>query len=368
MKLLIAGNLANYGYFLTKTIREFGIDAHLLMPKFPVKSQDPLHFENDLTEYPEWIDFWNNKSANWKYQIIKKMREFDLIQSSTELPIFSLFSGKPNISFTTGSDIVELAHKNNLKGFLLRIAYKKSKVVIFPGLYMYESVVKLKLKNAIFIPPLWDYKKFSTKEISRSRNKRFTIFHPTGHSWRQKGNDIFLRAFVKLVKKYPEIHLILINRGEDFQKSKSIIGKESFKKNITIIPDSIPQNRIKEYYLKSDVVVDQFYFGSTGLIGQEAMSCEKPLIQYMDEGLYKKFYSEIPPIINASTEKQIYEELMKLIEDQTLGEKIGKESREWLLKYHNVEKNIQKYLFVYNAIHDGMEFEKISEHVNSMKY
>ena len=31
-------------------IREYGIDAHLLMEKYPVKSQDPLHFESSLTK------------------------------------------------------------------------------------------------------------------------------------------------------------------------------------------------------------------------------------------------------------------------------------------------------------------------------
>ena len=177
MKLLIAGNLANYGYFLTKNIREYGIDAHLLMEKYPMKSNDPLHFENNLSDYPEWIEFWNNKSYNWKYQIIKKMRKFDLVQSLTELPIFTLFSGKPNISFTTGSDIIELAHENNIRGFLLRLAYKKSKLIIFPGLYMYNSIRKLKIKNALFIPPLWDYEKFYLQSTYEKENSKFIIFN-----------------------------------------------------------------------------------------------------------------------------------------------------------------------------------------------
>jgi glycosyltransferase involved in cell wall biosynthesis len=366
LKLLIAGNLVNYGYFLTKNIREHGIDAHLLMEKYPKKSQDPLYFENNLLDYPEWIEFWDNKNWNWKYQIIKKMRRFDLIQSSTELPIFSLFSEKPNISFTTGSDIIELAQENSIRGFLLRLAYRKSKLVIFPGLYMYKSIKKLKIKNALFIPPLWDYNKFYSQDVHQNKESKFTIFHPTGHTWHQKGNNIFMKAFVRISKNYPKVHLIMVKRGDDFQKSKMILDKENLQDKVTIILDTIPQNKIKEYYNKSDVIVDQFVLGSTGLIGQEAMACEKPLIQFIDEELHKKFYPEIPPIMNASTEEQIYEKLVQLIEDDSLGRKIGKRSREWLLKYHDIEKIMKKYIFIYNAVNDKMKFPKILENFNSI--
>ncbi len=349
-------------------IRKYGIDAYLLMEKYPRENTDPKNFEKNLSNYPEWIEFWDNHSHNWKFEIIKKMRKYDLIQSSTELPIFSLFSRKPNISFATGSDIIELAHQNNIKGFLLRTAYKKSKLVIFPGLYMYDSIKKLKIKRAIFIPPIWDYNKFHSEENnkfnSEENNKsEFTIFHPTGHTWHSKRNDIFIKAFVKFVKIYPNVHLIMINRGSDFQKSKMILEKENILDKVTIIPKAVPQYNLIEYYNKSDVVVDQFLVDSTGLIGQEAMACEKPLIQLVNEELYQKFYSEIPPILNASNEKQIYDKLVLLKEDASLAKNIGIKSREWLLKYHDTEKIIKKYIYLYQAIADNVSFKTLKNEI-----
>ena len=62
MKILIAGNLANMGYELAKSLRNYGVDAYLLMPKIPIISEDPKTIFPELEEegYPEWIVFFNN--------------------------------------------------------------------------------------------------------------------------------------------------------------------------------------------------------------------------------------------------------------------------------------------------------------------
>jgi len=365
LKLLIAGNLANYGYFLTKCIREYGVNAHLLMEKYPIISSDPKQFESNLIDYPSWIKFWDNRNRNWKFQIIREMRNFDLIQSSTELPIFGLFSGKSNISFATGSDIIELAQKNTIKGRLLRIAYRKSKAVIFSGPYMYDSIKKIKIKKALFIPQIWDFGKFSNNKYEISKSE-FIIFHPTSHIWKTKGNDIFIKSFIQLAKKYPQIHLQLIRRGIDFQKTEKLLKEKNMEKRITIIPNVVSQNKLIEYYNKSNVIVDQFKVGSTGLIGLEAMACEKPLIQFINEDLYKKFYQEMPPILNANTEEKICVKLSELIEDNMLCKKIGKRSKEWLMKYHSNEKTIKKFIYVYDAIYNNTNILEIKDHINAM--
>ena len=70
--------------------------------------------------------------------------------------------------FPTGSDITELIFKKTLKGRLLRIAYKKAKIIIYAGAYMHPYIQKLNLDNAIFIPPPWDFKKFHPIQDLRS--------------------------------------------------------------------------------------------------------------------------------------------------------------------------------------------------------
>jgi len=360
MKLLVAGNLVNHGYHLVKLLRDSGIKADLFLQKNPKENDDPKKFDKELKEYPEWIKFWDKSKKNWKFQIIKTMRKYDLIQASTELPIFAMMSLKPFISFGTGSDLIELAHKKNLKGFLLRQAYKKSKVVVFPGLYMFPSIKKLKIKNAIFLPLLWDYEKFSPKNQKITKQEDMIIFHPTRHDWKVKGNDKLMRAYVRLAHQRNDVHLITIDNGMDAKKSFKILKDGNMEGRFTILPKRLTQNELQEYYQKVDVVADYFLLGSFGLIGQEAMACEKPLINYIDTELFKKFYGEIPPILNAETEEQIFDTLNKLADDKSLRKKIGVESRSWLIKHHDVKKIIKKYIHLYESVNNKIKFEKLN--------
>lgn len=357
MHVLIAGNLANTGYYIAKLLRTKGIDADLLMRKNDLIVHDPRSLD-EMIEYPEWIKFWDGTKIDWKLKIVSMMKKYDIIHASTELPIFALFSRKPYIAMATGDDIVELAHKRSIKGILLKCAYKKARVVVYTGPYMYPSVINLKLRNALFIPLLWNYEKFTPKQ-NHGINEKFTIFHPTNHYWKDKGNDIFLKAFVKFAKTNNDVHLITINRGRDFKQSLEILNTPELKGKYTILPETLPQNQLPQIYANADVVVDQFIAGSLGLIGQEAMASEKPLISYVNTELYQKIYGDKPPILNAKTENEVHDFLVQLSSDTSIRHKIGNESRRWLLKHHDPDTIIEKYIYLYRALLNKIDYTEI---------
>ena len=344
MKILLAGNIANHAYFLAKILRKNDIDVNILIKNSPDLSEDPKKFDSKIEDYPEWVKFWNGNSKSWKRDVIKEMNRYDLVQASTELPIFSMFCRKPYVSLTTGSDIIELGHQNNIKSILLRIAWKRSKVVIVPGLYMMPSIKKLKIKNYIFLPLIWEYEN-QVNEV----NEVFTIFHPTRHDWIFKGNDKLMRAFVELSKIKKNIHLILIKAGNDFENSLKILRNCSSDK-YTIIEKRLDAAKMSQIYKRCDVVADYFNLGSMGLIGQEALRHGKPLINSVDNELFLKYYKEIPPILNAWSEKEILKHLINLIENRELSKKIGNESKKWIKKHHDTNKIIKKYIFLYDSI------------------
>ena len=362
MRVLVAGNLANTGYQIAKSLRDNGLDAELLIKKNDLSIHDPKSFDN-ITKYPDWIKFWDGTRKNWKFEIIRIMKKYDMIHASTELPIFAMFSGRPYIAMATGDDIIELAQKKSIKGLLLNLAYKKAKAVVYTGTYMYPSVIKLKLRNALFIPLLWDYEKFNSIQDLRN-NEKFTIFHPTNHYWKDKGNDIFLRAYVKLAREKDNVHLITINRGQDFHQSLEILNAPELKEKFTILPETLPQNQLPQIYANVDAVADQFISGSLGLIGQEAMASEKPLISYLNEELYKKIYGDIPPILNARTESDVYDALTQLLSDGKKCIEVGKKSRSWLLKHHNPDTVINKYILLYKSILDKKSFIEIKNEIS----
>jgi glycosyltransferase involved in cell wall biosynthesis len=359
MKILVAGNLANTGYFLASKLREENIDIDLLMEDNPHPVSDPKNTgELEFNEYPKWIKFWN-KNCNWKYQIIKKIREYDITCAATELPIFAFFALKPYIALATGSDLRELAKSKTIKGILLRMAYKKAKVIIFTDPDLIYSIKELNLKNSLYCPPIRDFYKMNSSEKVLVNKNKFNIFYPTTHIWSVKGNEVFIKAFIQVAKKRNNIHLTLINKGKDFKKSLKLLEDAQIREKYTVLPKPLNQNELVSYYQNCNVIVDQFILGSLGSIGLEAMFMSKPVIAYVDNTIYSKIYGENPPVLNCKTIEEIYLILIKLLDNKN-DQNIGKNANEWILKYHSPEMVSQKYYEIFKKVYEKNKINFLS--------
>ena len=359
MKILVAGNLANTGYYLVSKLREKNINIELLMEENPHPVSDPKNTgELKNNEYPDWIKFWR-KGGNWKFQIIKKIREYDITCAATELPMFAMFAQKPFVALATGSDLRELAKSKSIKGRLLRRAYKKAKVVIFTDPDLIYSVKELDLKNSLYCPPIRDFHKMKAMEdVSFNKNK-FNIFYPTTHIWDVKGNEIFINAFIEIAKKRNDIHLTLIHKGKDIESSLKLLRDAEIEERYTVLPKSLNQNELVSYYLNCDAIVDQFTLGSLGSIGLEAMFMEKPVIAYTDNSIYTKIYGGNPPILNCRTKEEIETKLIGLVDKKDFQD-IGKLAKKWILKYHEPDVVAEKYFDIFEHVYNKKKISFLS--------
>jgi glycosyltransferase involved in cell wall biosynthesis len=359
--------MANFGYYIVKTLRNAGIDAELLMQKYPSISADPKALDKELNqEYPDWIHFWDNKSKRWKSEIQKKMKDekYDLIHAYVELPMFAYISRRRYVAHSQGSDLRELAFSPSIKGMLLKRAYHKAKVLLYSCPDQHNSIVKLKLHNDIFLPQPWDYDKFLPQKTDKGNlNNKFVIFHPANLDYRLKGNDRFLRAFAKFSKERQDVMLLLIYRGPDMENVKDFLETARVIDKTTLIPGPLGQSELHYYYNISDVVVDQFVVGSIGQIALEAMSCSKPLIAYIYDNLYSKLYGQTPPILNCKDDDVVYEALKLLYDSSSLREELGKKGRQWVVKYHNKEMFAKRCKIVYEGIFANEDIQRIRENL-----
>lgn len=349
-KVLIAGNLANTGYYLASKLREYGMQVDLLMEENPDFVSDPIT-TGELKEnnYPDWIKFWK-KNGNVKWRIIRIMRKYDIIGAATELPIFAMFSFRPFIAIATGSDLRELAKSNSLRGKLLRKAYKKAKMVIYTDPDLKKSSDFLGLKNSVYCPPIRDFSKFTRQKESNKKQNKIIFFHPTSHIWRIKRNDLFIKSYIKLAKKNDNIVLVLIKKGEDFEKSLLLLKNANIEGKYVVLPKPLDQNELGNQYLNCDIVVDQFGVGSLGSIGLEAMYFGKPVLAFIFEDIYKELYGEKPPVLCAQNEGDIENILEKIVNDQEYIKELGEKSKQWLEKYHSPDIIINKYASYFKRI------------------
>ena len=109
--------------------------------------------------------------------------------------------------------------------------------------------------------------------------------------------------------------------------------------NELVLLENIPHDQVKDYYLKSDIVIDQLLCGWYGGFAVEAMAMEKPVISYLRKDDLDKFvpFKDEIPIIN-STKDSLYDILIPLIEKDSLRRKKGKEGRRYVEKYHDPNK------------------------------
>lgn len=138
-----------------------------------------------------------------------------------------------------------------------------------------------------------------------------------------KGTDIIISTIKKLAKKYP-LELILI--------------------------ENMPHDKALEYYQKADIAIDQLEIGWYGGFAVETMAMGIPTVCFLRKSDLRQFvpFQKEIPVVNAD-KNTLEKVLQNLIHDYTLRKKIGKESREFVEKYHDPINIARKMINIYQA-------------------
>lgn len=368
--ILHAGNMANIGYMVTKQLRANGVSTELLMEKDPVPSSNPTKLDTSLNNmFPDWIHFYDKKKSSWKWSVIKKMREkkYDLIHAYVELPIFAYLSRKPFVAHPQGSDLREMAFSNSIRGILLRRAYRKAKAIIVSSPEQIFLLKKLKLYNGILIPIIPEYPFFKPENISKDDfNDKLVIFHPANIDWKGKGNDILIKGFAKSIMKYPNMILIIVDRGIDSNKTHELVNSLKINDKVKFIDGPLDYKELKYYYNLSDIIADQFVLGQLGGIAREALCCQKPLLTSFNKEEYQKIYSDLPPIVNTKSIDEAINNL-EYLQNKMVRDQIGKKGRDWVQKNSSMESMAKKLAIVYDSIENSEKIIKIRDKISGQE-
>jgi hypothetical protein len=71
---------------------------------------------------------------------------------------------------------------------------------------------------------------------------------------------------------------------------------------------------------------------------------------YFDAKLHEWCYEEMPPILSARSLDEIYQGLFGLVRDSDLRERLGRQGREWFLKYHSGERIADLHIRLYQEV------------------
>lgn len=373
MKINLYGSNANMAYLIAKFLQRKGLNSQVFIDENPLfECNLPFWEEGNNGELPRWVKFVNvdlkrimlRGSAERRF--LNELSECDIIHAIGEAGIWASFTNKPYLYWSYGFDLDILPFKRGgIKNFLLsslqRRALRKAGLVLYPMPHQARFASRLKLTRSKFFLPMVpiDTEKYSKKnlpslsKLRESYSCNWLFLHPSRQEWIRdipdnKGNDKLFRAFARFVKNGYDAKMIVFEKGRDVWESKKLIASLNIKNNVIWLKEQNKEDLINLYSI-SDIVFDQFNIGSPGLITWEALSVGVPTFVYMKE-IWKDYAEELPPVINVSTEEEIFSMIFKLCQDKSLCVDIGMRSRDWIEKYFHWEKVIEQYLKYYNEI------------------
>jgi glycosyltransferase involved in cell wall biosynthesis len=316
---------------------------------------DPYSFNltEALNKYdlPEWMKIWGHSGGHVNPQEILRLmimaKNYDLLHLHPPSPIYLQFVSRPFVIHEAGW-IRKLVTFDSPTEKLGRIAYAKADRIVMTNPDTYELLAKIPHGKPVFIPFIIDADQYKPiRDVSK--NEELLFFHPARQTWDVKGNDRLIHAFKRYIDSGNKGRLRMVDWGEteDASKSVKLVKDLGIAKHVEWVPPYSKPELIR-VYSEADVVLDQFILGSGGTTLFEAMSCEVPVMIYLNDW-NKRCFGEMPPIVNVRTVDEIYEGMVALT-DPSLRKRIGKKERQFVLKYNHPDVVGDQFIKLYKEV------------------
>lgn len=141
-----------------------------------------------------------------------------------------------------------------------------------------------------------------------------------------KGAPKLLEVCRHLAKERPDIRITAIDSGPYAPHFAAL-------PNVTLLARQA-RSKLPGIFARHGVVLGQMRLGSVGMLELEAMACARPVITPF---AYNHVYPDPGPFVLASTPEQVAADVIRLVDDPDLREMIGRASRAWVTRHHQVD-------------------------------
>ncbi len=166
----------------------------------------------------------------------------------------------------------------------------------------------------------WDQRVSEVSMEDKDPNKVYLLHAPSNRL--KKGTEFILPVFERLKKEGYPIEIILV--------------------------ECVHPSQVHHYYAKADIVVDQLLLGNYGEFAIQMMALGKPVVLRF-EPYMRVHHGYQPPVVHADL-TNLYETLVRLIENKEERETIGRESRAYVQHNHDYKQIGQDLLELYDDL------------------
>jgi glycosyltransferase involved in cell wall biosynthesis len=248
--------------------------------------------------------------------------------------VLGSLSSIPYVVHCHGSDIRERLNQPFFRPVLTSILRRAASVLcITPDLL---PVIRSVRQNVIFSPAPIDTDRFIPCQGGQPLSQGCWTILLFARLDPEKGIDVALQGITRFVRRHTDVRVQLLNWGPLKKVYRYRYG-ERFEFLPLVAPD-----KVHHLIQAADVIVGQFALGALGLSELQSMSCAKPVIASF---CYGDAYPTPPPLFQATTAEEVDEHLENIFLHPEVGMAIGREAREWVIKYHcyrNLAANLER--------------------------
>jgi len=255
---------------------------------------------------------------------------------------------------------------NNLWNKYLAWLYKKAESLIYPSEFAHGLLHKLSDQNQPFtvVSNGINLAEFRPKEPG-DFHERFNLppekikllfvgrLHP------EKSIDTLIKAVPHIIKKYPDVHVLIVGGGHLRSKLERLSHSLGIKKYISFLGFLSEEDKINAYNA-SDIFVSPSFAELEGMTVLEAMACGKPVVVPNAEMNAARFFVDNNGFLfKTGDHRDLAEQVLRLIADAELREKMGKISFE-KSQHYDIHKSVDRLEEVYySALKDPTSDVKI---------
>ncbi len=285
-----------------------------------------------------------NKIKNWKLDVIHSQTEFGvgtfarLIAKQMHIPIVHTYH-------TMYEDYVHYITKGYFNGTSKKIVEyltkfycdKTATELIVPTKKAYDLFKnKYKVDRNVHIIPTgieierFYQENFKADDVLKLRKKlsigeKDIVILFVGRLGKEKSVDVLIRGQKEIVKKHPNVKLMIVGDGPDLDHFKQMVLDFHLENNV-IFTGKVPYDDIPIYYAAASIFATASKTETQGLTVIEAMAASLPVLAVDDESFRIVVVNELNGYL-FENEQEYVKKVIHLVEDKQEYQRMKKQAR-----------------------------------------
>ncbi|MBI5122971.1 glycosyltransferase family 4 protein [Candidatus Roizmanbacteria bacterium] len=333
-----AGGVQEHIYNLSKILDRFGHKIDIYGP------------EKNILQYLNYNSISKSikvpiPNGSWSNITVEKENNDQLIDKINQKNYDIIHIHEPYIPFV-GWEIMKKTRSKKVATF--HSAWEKHSIISFinPFITLFQDTFSTNFSGAIFVSKIvkerWDElcgKAVKQRIIHNGVDK---MFYPIkkqitndlkilflGRLVEKKGPKFLLKAFYKIIKKFPKLKLIFVGKGEYKKSLENYIKDRNLEGNVIFEGEIIGRKRVK-YYQQADIFCAPYSDEAFGITVLEAMATGTPIVGFKNSA-FKEIFKNYPYpelLVKSRDVDKLARALEKIIKDKNMRQKTSS----WLLK------------------------------------